>query len=142
MTSRRLASTISFLARLASRSPRWTVCTTRRNSEIGNLASPAIWAIAARWRPTSSTWRSIRRAQPRPGRAPPVCGDKPAVQFIKLLDEMLDAGVVEAHLAQQLNHLVLQLVVTALGGARQLGALDDRGDPLILDLVELFVDVG
>src|SRR5438132_6323187 len=34
-----VASTISFLARLASRSPRCTVCTTRRNSAIGSFAS-------------------------------------------------------------------------------------------------------
>src|SRR6267154_2071854 len=69
-------------------------------------------------------------------------GDEPAVQLVELLDEMRDAGVVEPHLAQQLDHLVLRLVVATLGGARQLGALDDRGDALVLDLVELFVDVG
>src|SRR5881394_1475224 len=66
MTSRRLASTISFLARLASRSPRCTVCTTRRNSEIGNLASIATWATAVRCFSTSS-FRSPSRLQPMAG---------------------------------------------------------------------------
>src|SRR5947208_5127004 len=73
---------------------------------------------------------------------PALFGDKAAVQLVELLDEVLDAGVVEFDLAQGLDNLVLQLVVAALGGARQLGRLNDRGDALVLDLGELFVAIG
>src|SRR5436190_15304021 len=73
---------------------------------------------------------------------PALFGDKPAVQFVELLDEVLDTGVVELDLAEGLDDLVLQLVVAALGGARQLGGLDDRGDTLVLDLGKLFVALG
>ena len=48
MTRRRFASTISFFARPASRSPCCTVWTIRRNSLIGMRASAAILAISPR----------------------------------------------------------------------------------------------
>src|SRR5215204_3561213 len=55
---------------------------------------------------------------------------------------MLEAPVVEAHLLQQLDDLILAFLVAPFGRARQFGALDQRRDALLLGLGDLLVGLG
>src|SRR6266853_3634791 len=65
-----------------------------------------------------------------------------AVEVVKLIDEELDAGVVEAHALHLLDHLGLELVVALLGRLDERLALLDGGEALILQLVQLLVEGG
>src|SRR5262245_42599342 len=64
MTRRRFASTISFLAWRASRSPFCTICTILRNSPISSPVSPASTWISWRCCLTFSLSRATRLFQP------------------------------------------------------------------------------
>jgi hypothetical protein len=66
-------------------------------------------------------------------------GDEPTVDFVKLVDEVLDARVVEAHPFDVVDDLRLELLVAPLGYARQRLALLQGIDPLVLKPVQSFV---
>src|SRR5689334_8539459 len=78
--------------------------------------------------------RALREPQ-----QPAFIGDEPAVDLVKLVDEVFDARVVEAHAFDVVNDLRLELLVAPLGYARQRLALLQRIDPLVLQPVQSFV---
>ena len=69
-------------------------------------------------------------------------GDEAAVEVIELFDEVLDPDVVETHPFQQFDDFRFELVVAAFGYPRQRRSLDQRGNPLVLHLVDFFVRRG
>jgi len=58
------------------------------------------------------------------------------LRVVKLIDEELDAGIVEAHALHLLDHLGLELVVALLGRLTS-GSPSDGGEALVLQLVQL-----
>src|SRR6266576_3446027 len=69
-------------------------------------------------------------------------GDQPAIHVVELLDEMFDARIVEAHPLDVLDHCRLELLVAAFCRPRQLFALVQGVNPLILKPLQLLVDLG
>ena len=153
ITRRRLASTISFLAWRASRSPFCTVWTMRRNSSISRPVSVASVADLARaYRRSGPCSLATNSVQPRPpslrdaqhpfrvelravvvlqelGAADAIAvgqrssrpsrPDQALVDVVELLDQRLDAVVVQLQRLHVGDDLVLQRLVLALLGRRE-----------------------
>src|SRR6266511_2065871 len=112
MTRRRFASTISFFAWRASRSPFCTMCTILRNSWISRPVSPA------------SAWISLRMCLMR--------SLSLATKFFQPLAERFDLA----------DDLLFELLVFVLLGGRQRTALQLERDVLVLQPAQALVAVG
>src|SRR5436190_20249095 len=174
MTRRRFASTISFLAWCASRSPFCTICTILRSSPISSPVSPASTWIS--WRCCLTF--SLSRAKALPAfcaqfghaveperielgalvvlekilaRDPVALGephetalvaDEPLVDVVKLLDQRVDARLVEPQRLHLADDLVLELLVAALLRRRERIVAQLVLDVLVLQTAQPLVGVG
>src|SRR5215472_4924353 len=171
MTRRRFASTISFLACRASRSPFCTICTILRNSPISSPVSPASTWISWRCCLTFSLSRATRLFQPlaesfdtrlielgalvvlekilardavafgEPHQAAFVA-DQTLVDVVELLDQRVDARLIEPQRLHLADDVVLELLVFALLRGRQRAALEPERDVLVLQAAQPLVLAG
>ena len=172
MTRRRLASTISFLAMRASRSPFCTMATMRRYSGICRPVAVASSKISSRMTLIESFSSLTNFFQPNLARRPTRFSQSGSsslrlvfleelgarhlvglgqaheaafqrvealVDVVELLDQRLDAGVVERQRLHLGDDLLAQLLVAALLRGRELGAL---GHFLVLQLAQRLVVPG
>src|SRR5438132_11001388 len=175
MTRRRFASTISFLAWRASRSPFCTICTILRNSPISRPVSPASVWIWWRCSLIFSLSRATKLFQPlaesletrlsqRGSSSEPVIlpqevlardavafgkphqpalvADEALVDVIELLDQRIDARLVEPQRLHLGDDLVLELLVLALLRRRQRLVAQLVLDVLVLQAAQPLVGVG
>src|SRR6267378_1651438 len=122
MTRRRFASTISFLAWRASRSPFCTICTILRNSPISSPVSPASTWISWRCCLTLSLSRATRLFQP--------------------FALSLDTRLIEPQRLHLADDLVLELLVAALLRGRERIVAQLVLDVLVLQAAQPLVGIG
>ena len=172
ITRRRFASTISFLAWRASRSPFCTICTILRNSPISSPVSPASDWISWRRSLILSLSRATKLFQPlaesfetpvEPARVelgalvvleevlardavalgephqPALVADQALVDVVELLDQRIDARLVEPQRLHLGDDLVLELLVAALLRRRERGVLELELDVLVLQAAQPLV---
>src|SRR5213592_1089318 len=174
MTRRRFASTISFLACRASRSPFCTICTILRNSPISSPVSPASIWISWRCCLTLSFSLATRLFQPfalsldtrlsqrielgalvipekilahysvtlgEPHQAALVTHEA-LVDVVKLLDQRVDARLIEPQRLHLADDLVLELLVPALLRGRERIVAQLVLDVLVLQAPQPLVGIG
>ena len=175
MTRRRFASTISFLAWRASRSPFCTMCTILRNSPISTpvcggevvhqradfldavllLGDQVLPALGGEFRDAVEPARvelaahvlleevlardAVALGQPH---QPALVGDQPLVDVVELLDQRIDARLVQPQRLHLGDDLFLQLLVFALLRRRQRGRAQAELDVLLLQAAQALEAVG
>ena len=72
----------------------------------------------------------------------PFEADEPLIDVVELLDQHLDAGIVQRQRLHVGDHRLLQLLVFTFLGRRQRGVLEAPGDQLILEAAQLLVVIG
>ena len=175
ITRRRLASTISFLACRASRSPFCTMWTILRNSWISRPVSAARLWMSCRMsligvlvvgdevlpaagaelgdaqQPVGVELRALVVLQEVLARHAIALGqahqaafeaDQALVDVVELLDQRLDAVLVERQRLHVGDDLFLELLVLALLGGRERRVLQLGLDVLVLQPAQLLVGVG
>src|SRR5271166_3489213 len=136
MTRRRFASTISFFACRASRSPFCTICTRRRNSWISSPVSVASDWISERISLIPVLSAAMNSFHPH------VEADQALVDVVELLDQRVDAVLIERQRLDVADDVLLQRLIFALLSGRERFASELVLDVLILEAAQLLIGVG